>query len=178
MNPKFYRILLCGYYQSYTMQSLVFLACFFQKLIWEKPWGWGRLPFGKGRVKVNGFRIFIRFPDCANWAPRWTYSIGIVLKYSMLQKKVDKSGTRNRGWFLVPQSWSNRLFSLVLMMCLVVNITDLGAQALSSKISLLYKPMVECRPNSEFSQARVNPEKISYSISICGSMTHLHLPWA
>ena len=37
MNPKFDHIRLCVYYQSYIMQSLMFLACFVQKLSARPP---------------------------------------------------------------------------------------------------------------------------------------------
>ena len=50
------------YYAKFGVSSL-----FFSKVNLRKTLGGGgRLPFGKGRVKVNGFRIFIRFPDRAN----------------------------------------------------------------------------------------------------------------
>ena len=33
------------------MQKLVFLACFYQKLLKKNLWGFGSTPFSKGRVK-------------------------------------------------------------------------------------------------------------------------------
>ena len=53
------------YYVKFGVSSLFFSKVNLRKTLGVGGGG-GRLPFGKGRVKVNGFRIFIRFPDCDN----------------------------------------------------------------------------------------------------------------
>ena len=52
MNPKFDHVTLCVYYQSYVMQSLMFLGCFDQKLSKKNLWGIGPTLLGTGRVKM------------------------------------------------------------------------------------------------------------------------------
>ena len=62
--PKFW---ILNFTISFYVVIIKVILCKFgvSKVKVRKILGGGWLPFGKGRVKVNGFRIFIRFPDCA-----------------------------------------------------------------------------------------------------------------
>ena len=52
---KFDHIPLCVYYQSYIMQSLVFLTHFFQKLSKKNLWGVGSTPLVQEGLKDKGY---------------------------------------------------------------------------------------------------------------------------
>ena len=67
-NPQFVYTLLCVYYRSCIMQSLVFLTYFFQKLSMSNIWGGGLVrPPPLRKKALRGKRSKIRVDDSGFW---------------------------------------------------------------------------------------------------------------